>query len=320
MSKILSKTITIEQGQGKIECALVGETATLTRFHSRYPLKLIRPSALLKKTALIYSLTYGGGLVCGDVVTMDVAVKKGAKLSMLTQGSTKVFKKRNPNLPLSTDASAQHFKYVIEEDALLVLLPDQVTCFKDAMYHQTQDFRLSGTGSLVLLDWFTSGRMSRGESWEFAEYNSINNIYHDDKLVLRDAQLIRDDHRVKELEGDELRSEETKQSMNHFGQRTNYGYRVAPYECYAILVLYGPQLKTLVHSILEQFNQITISPRSSKLPPQSPIWSASVIGDEDGVILRAAALTTEEIRLFVKEQLKEIVPLIGDDVYSRILI
>ncbi|ORX83998.1 UreD-domain-containing protein [Basidiobolus meristosporus CBS 931.73] len=314
MSKILPRSMVIEQGQGMIECAVVGDTAALTRFHSRYPLKLIRPSAHMKKTALVYALTYGGGLVCGDVVTMNIAVRKSAKLAMLTQGSTKVFKKRNPNLPLSTAASAQHFKYTIEDDGLLVLLPDQVTCFKDAMYHQTQDFQISGTGSLVL------GRMSRGESWEFAEYNSVNNIFHDGKLVLRDAQVIRDDHRVKELEGGEIRSAEDKQAMNHFGQRTNYGYRVAPYECYAILVIYGPHLKELTKSILEEFNRISISPRSSKLPPQSPIWSASVIGNDDGVILRAAALTTEEIRLFVKEHLKEIVPIIGDDVYSRMLI
>ncbi|CAG8633583.1 7473_t:CDS:2 [Diversispora eburnea] len=52
-------------------------------------------------------------------------------------------------------------------------LPGPTTCFQSADYSQYQKFKLEDDiSSLIVLDWFTSGRMSRGERWEFANYKS----------------------------------------------------------------------------------------------------------------------------------------------------
>ncbi|KAJ3091457.1 hypothetical protein HK102_000482 [Quaeritorhiza haematococci] len=82
----------------------------------------------------------------------------------------------------------------IGEGALLALLPEPVTCFAQASYGQTQTFRVAATGSLVLLDWFTSGRMSRGESWLFKRYRSENIVIVEGiGVVVKDAWVLEDE-------------------------------------------------------------------------------------------------------------------------------
>lgn len=52
-----------------------------------YPLKLITPARHYKTGVhAVYVLSYGGGLVAGDRIKLDVAVQGGSTLVMLTQG------------------------------------------------------------------------------------------------------------------------------------------------------------------------------------------------------------------------------------------
>lgn len=55
-----------------------------------YPLKLISPTPLAsspKRLRTVYLLSYGGGLISGDKVWLDVLVESEAKLLVLTQVS-----------------------------------------------------------------------------------------------------------------------------------------------------------------------------------------------------------------------------------------
>lgn len=63
------------------------------------------------------------------------------------------------------------------QDALLVVIPDPVTCFSTAKYCQMQVFSLGSGSSLLLVDWITSGRSERGEKWAFSHYKSTNRIF-----------------------------------------------------------------------------------------------------------------------------------------------
>lgn len=86
----------------------------------------------------------------------------------------------------SKERSEQILNAHVMDDALLVILPDPVTCFAEARYAQRQTLNLSTSSSLVLLDWCTSGRVSRGESWDMDEYRSLNNIIVEETEVFWD--------------------------------------------------------------------------------------------------------------------------------------
>ncbi|CAG8812879.1 6691_t:CDS:1, partial [Racocetra fulgida] len=91
-------------------------------------------------------------------------------------GSTKIYKQR-ARKECANDGSdylqadpknlssvtRQSLNAHVHESSLLLQLPEPTTCFRDAEYVQSQTFSLENGASVVILDWFTSGRMSRGE-------------------------------------------------------------------------------------------------------------------------------------------------------------
>jgi len=77
-------------GKGKIVVRAFGREAVFEEISYSYPLKLLSPKVTAKGTlpaAIAYALSYGGGLVAGDRVDLDVDVGEGAVLILLTQVS-----------------------------------------------------------------------------------------------------------------------------------------------------------------------------------------------------------------------------------------
>ncbi|GAC98216.1 urease accessory protein UreD [Pseudozyma hubeiensis SY62] len=193
------------EGLAVLRCAKSGR-GVFTHLSFTFPLKLMSPvvssrNATRQTTTMIrevsseqerqsegraggkvvnamYVVGYGGGLVSGDSVELDVDVGMGCCLMVLTQGSTKVFKTRvsRPTRGVSTAsftsnrriaqgeevkiATRQNFRFLIRPNSTLVLFPDPVTCFANARYDQIQrfDLRHPSTSSCIVLDWITPGR------------------------------------------------------------------------------------------------------------------------------------------------------------------
>lgn len=68
----------------------------------------------------------------------------------------------------------QRCRFSLSDGALLCVLPDLLTCFRDASYRQEQAVRMAGSASLVLLDWFLAGRVANGERWDFTRYAPLD--------------------------------------------------------------------------------------------------------------------------------------------------
>ena len=155
----------------------------------QYPLKLISPApSSSQPSTLVFLLSYGGGLVAGDGVNLTVHVKPEAKLSIATQGHTKIFK--SPTVDVIT---SQNLDVTIDNDASMCLLPDPVQPFEDSVYAQKQIFKLREQASLCLLDWVTQGRVARGENWSFRKWSGRNEIWLQDPAVTSaDRLLVRD--------------------------------------------------------------------------------------------------------------------------------
>ncbi|KOS19648.1 putative urease accessory protein ureD [Escovopsis weberi] len=225
-------------GDGRIVVGLLpagGSGVETIRY--QYPLKLISPSPTFQqKSALVFILSYGGGLVGGDKVRLSVLVCSGASLSMVTQGNTKVFKSPSPAV-----TTRQTLEVQIEEDAALCLLPDPVQPFADSVYEQTQVFKLRGSSSLCLLDWVTQGRVARGEKWDMVKWVGRNELWlqaggddpTNDRLLVRDNVVISRDGSASIG----LPLKDTMREMSIFGT----------------LVLRGPVLKPVGEFFMAEF-------------------------------------------------------------------
>ncbi|PIN13718.1 hypothetical protein CDL12_13669 [Handroanthus impetiginosus] len=291
--------------RGKLVVEKVGGKSTLTRCFSKYPFKFIAPKKVgpfQTDAVWIYAVTYGGGVVSGDRIACDVAVGDGCTAVLTTQSSTKVYKS------VGSKCSEQMLEASIGRDALLVVIPDPVTCFSTAKYTQTQIFRVLPESSLLLVDWITSGRHERGEKWAFAHYKSTNRILlEDDVPLFLDTVLL---------------DQESHSSIPH---------RLKDYQAIAMMVLLGPKLKLIQNQIQEDVKKLMSqqlrlpsmssgcsaeSESNNRFSKPSFVASCSTFGPKGiGVVIRVASMTTESVYNFLQHHLASMEAFIGVSPY-----
>ncbi|EPQ60545.1 UreD-domain-containing protein [Gloeophyllum trabeum ATCC 11539] len=297
----------IDAGVGRIVLRLHGSSAVFSELSSTYPLKLLSPRIEQDGVAVVYNMSYGGGLVGGDRIQLSVDIGSGASLVVLTQasrGSTKVFKTR-PGARASTrnasEITEQRMTVSVADGGAIFLLPDPVTCFRAASYNQLQAFHLARGASAVLLDWVTAGRKSLGEEWSFARYYSLNEVVVEGKRVARDVMCL----------------EEQGENAGPLERRT-LCERLAPYSCYATVILWGPLVDGVVTDLEAAYRDITVFRRNA---PPSLLWSLSPLvessSSRQGRIVRVAGKETEQVKHWLADALRALEEVIGTDVYRK---
>lgn len=224
-------------GEGHLHVQLLPHgISALSKITFQYPLKLISPSpSAAQKCVLVFLLTYGGGLVGGDQVHLHITIESNARLSLVTQGHTKVFKSPTRNI-----VTRQKMEVSIHTGAGLCLLPDPVQPFEESVYEQYQIFTLSEDASLCLLDWVSAGRTARGEDWDLWAWTGRNEVWLAESGSQKKRLLLRDNVM---LEGDEIGSKERilRKKMHENG-------------IFGTLILKGPIFDTLAAFFMAEFS------------------------------------------------------------------
>ncbi|KAK8629827.1 hypothetical protein V6N13_078652 [Hibiscus sabdariffa] len=285
-----------EMETGKVVVEKVRGKSTVTRSFSKYPLKLIFPRKVgpsQTDAVWIYTLTYGGGIVSGDSISVEFTIGDGCTAVLTTQSSTKVYKS------LGSKSSDQVLEARIGSGALFVVIPDPVTCFSTARYSQKQVFRVVSDSSLVIVDWFTSGRHASGEKWDFELYRSTNHIFVEgNQPVFLDTVVLEQ------------------------GSPVSIAERMHDYQVIAMVIIYGPKLKHVQDQVQENVKRLMSRqlhiPSSAKTNSDPAfIASCSVFGPKGmGVVVRIASTTTESVYKFLHHQLAGMQTLLGVSPYS----
>jgi urease accessory protein len=199
-------------GTGIVAATASERRTVLTTVRADSPLKLIQPVFHGTTSAAVCVVTFGGGLVDGDRIELDIVVERGATLVAFTQSSTKVFR----------GASSQIVRAKV--DGTLVWLPDPVAAFGSSRYTQRIDVDLGPSGACVLLDGFTAGRAAFGERWVMNGLDLRTRITHEGRTVLNDA----------------LRLDDADGSIVE---------RAGPYDAFATLVAVGSAAHPVIQAI-----------------------------------------------------------------------
>ncbi|PQE28453.1 urease accessory protein [Rutstroemia sp. NJR-2017a BBW] len=222
-------------GEGHLVVQLLPHSiSSLSRMTFQYPLKLISPSPSQgQKSVLVFLLTYGGGLVGGDQVHLTIDVKPHAKLSIVTQGHTKIFKSATRDI-----ITRQQLHVTLEANSSVCLLPDPVQPFEGSVYEQRQVFTIKEGGSLCLLDWVSAGRTARGEDWDLRAWSGRNEVWATgpdlkNRLLLRDNVL---------LEGE----------TNTAGEKV-LRHKMRGLQIFGTLILNGPLVDKLAGFLMSEF-------------------------------------------------------------------
>lgn len=257
---------------------VAGASAVVSSFASA-PMKLLAPKAR-GRSVWAYTSSFGGGLVAGDQTRLHVRLGEGSVCHVGTQASTKVY--RNPKgLPCGHETLAE-----VGAGATLVFCAEPVQAFAGSRYRQRQRFELAEDSSLVLLDWFTSGRPARGERWGWEHFESRNEVAVAGVRVFADAALLRP------AEGP-----------------LGAAHRLGRHNCVAMLACAGPAAEPVARLIMERF---------SSAPPRPGAELAASVGARRGVtVARLAAPGVEAAWRELRELLRPLVELLGDDPWAR---
>jgi urease accessory protein len=266
-------------GGGYIEVECLGGASQVVGLGARAPLKLLCPKSR-GQSVWVYAASFGGGLVAGDQLILDVAAGAGSRTLISTQSATKVYRS------IDGKGCRQQCEVQVGPEALVAWLPDPVCCFADARYEQRQLFDLSDGASLVMLDWLTSGRRARGERWAFARYASRTDVLMESALAIRDTLL--------------LDPEDGSIDAPH---------RMGRFDCLATLILLGPMVKEMAGRVIEQLGAEPVG-KAAKL-----IASASRI--RGGALVRVLGEGTQAVAEFLRPKLSGLASLLGDDPFAR---
>lgn len=261
---------------GVAVAARAGARTVVQRAFASSPLRLLTPLNH-GHAAWIFTSTYGGGLVGGDAVTLDVTVGADASAALLTQASTKIYRS-----PLG---ASMRLQATVGDGGLLAVLPDPVVPFAGSRYEQDQAIDLDGSGSLVLVDWMTAGRRACGERWRFDRYASRLTVHQYGRLRLLDSTLL------DASEGD-------------------LPARMGRFETLCLVVLAGDRLTGAATSLLERCAAGPVAVRADLLRSAAPLPGG-------GCAVRLAATSVEAVAHGVRDLLAFLPPMLGDNPWLR---
>lgn len=290
-------------GAARLEVAQVSGQSTVTECYSKNPIRLLTPRSR-GLSVWGYLSNLGGGLVAGDETHLTATVGAGARCFLGTQSSTKVY--RNPaGRPCHHTTEAN-----IGSGALLVLAPDPVQAFGEASYTQHQEFRLQPGASLVLLDWFTSGRMARGERWQFHKLRSRNAVWQVPGDPATQQHAPEDAHTLTAIA---LRKPRLlfldALSLCSQSQPLASSFRLGRFNCIALLLLTGPMLAPASQALLQATSDVAIAPGAAISISASPF--------RDGALVRIAGERTRDVASILESHLSFLAPLLGDNPWAR---
>ena len=227
--------------------------------------------------AWAYTSTLGGGLVGGDEVRLEVRVGGGAAAVLATQGETRVYR--------SSRGCRSELVARVGEGGLLALLPDPTVCFAGASYRQRTEVRLDPRASLVLVEKLAAGRSARGERWAFRRYEGDLTVHRGDRGILAESVLLDPAHGP---------------IAGRFGD----------FDALCTVLLVGDALAGPVASIASELASQPASVHAGR------IESANLLAP-DALLIRMAATSVEGCLRSVRERLRFLPLLLGDDPWAR---
>ncbi len=266
-------------GRGSIAVAASGGRSRVIRAFAASPLRLLTPRNH-GRASWIFTSTFGGGLVGGDAVCLEIDVREGANAYLSTQAATKVYR--------SAKGTSVELHAAVARGATLVVMPDPVVCFAGSSYRQDQRVDLHDTGNLVFVDWLSSGRHAAGERWQFDRYDSRIVVRRGGRRIVHDALLLSPDH-------------------------GGLAERMGRFEVLLVAIVIGPAFVADVSHLLAGVERMPLERRGRSIVSASKIDE----GLGGGCLLRIAGTSVEETAALLRALLGFVPALLGDDPWAR---
>ena len=167
-------------GELRLAFAQQNDRTVMTENFFRVPLQVMKPSYDASGCACVYLLSPTGGVVQGDDYQIDVTLAADTHATLTTQAATKVY-------AMPCQGATQSMRVRVGQDAIFEYLPDSTILFRDANFSQKVSICLERGAKIVLQEIVMPGRLARGETLVFGQYQSCIEVSDSEGLLLYDT-------------------------------------------------------------------------------------------------------------------------------------
>jgi len=248
--------------------------------HQNQPDEDDKGNSIASKALTCYILGYGGGLISGDDINLDITVKPKASLVITSQSTSKAFKA----IP-GRDATLVKTRATVGHGGLLFLVPQPMQCFGGSKLEQETHVVLEGglglkdvsktnmqqkhDPSLLLVDWYTGGRKNLdGGVWKMETFHTLTTIsYSKNELFPSDLESEDEDEdkhdSVSQIEANNKKLSQGKYDNKHdlvFRDTTRLSggddliRHMRHFNIVCMVALIGPRVKVASDRFLEKFS------------------------------------------------------------------
>jgi urease accessory protein len=163
-SKLPLDIANADENWSYLEVGISGGVSRVLESKSVAPIRLLNPRTQSSSCRVLVS-NYGGGMVAGDRVCLNVTCRESARLNIGSVGNLQIY--RSP-----AKRCSQVVKARLESNALCVCNPDPVVLHFGSRFAQKQHWEAHRESSLLVMECVIAGRLKTGEHFDFSEYVS----------------------------------------------------------------------------------------------------------------------------------------------------
>ncbi|MFL5311250.1 MAG: urease accessory protein UreD [Myxococcales bacterium] len=229
------------------------------------------------RAAWAYTSALGGGLVDGDAIRLRVRVGAEAAAALFSQGENRVYR--------SPGGCRSELTADVEEGGFFASLPDPTVCFAGASYLQKTELRLAPGAAAIAVDVLAAGRTARGERWAFRRYEGELAVRSGDRVLVRERLLLDPDHGA-------------------------LAERLGRFDALCTMLIAGDRLRAEREALAGRIHAAPVSSRARRIEQANEVGGGALV-------VRIAAASLEDALRAVREHLRFLPDLLGDDPWSR---
>jgi urease accessory protein len=169
-------------GKLDISVALRNNKTVLENVFFSAPFKLAEISAPQEKCKKVMIMNASPGVLDGDAYTICVQLAAGAQLNIATQSYQRIFKMQR--------GASQRMEVRMMPGSSFTFIPHPSVPHKGSHFTATNKIYLSEGCRLIWGEVITPGRMLKAELFEFVFYQSRTEIYLNERLLIKDNQIL----------------------------------------------------------------------------------------------------------------------------------
>ncbi|KMQ62032.1 urease accessory protein UreD [Chryseobacterium sp. BLS98] len=130
-------------------------------------------------------MTSSPGILDGDHYQLDIELEKDSSLQLQSQSYQRLFNMK--------DKAVQELNVKMDDNTSFAYVPHPVVPHEDSNFQSKANIQVGKNSQIIISEIITCGRKHYGEVFKLKRFQNLMEIYHENKLVIKDNVVIQPD-------------------------------------------------------------------------------------------------------------------------------